>query len=588
MLLGAQAAMGLAFVLAAGGAEAGSARTGRPGQAALRTETSLPHARIAVGGYRSLAPSLSLRVAPTGRALSAGLPAAVVPSQALSSRLSGRIPATALIGGRVLPSAGRGLDRLDGALAASRSDLASRSFLDAFFSGGRPQAPAVEAAPLSGRAGVWPVLRKTSRQPRSDSRFPGPFQGPRRAQAGGVTLPLLGSLAAAAAVSAVAAGFGAGWIVSGLAMVPVMLVLMGGYVGSMAWLDEKRLGGLAMALALPYLGGAGYLSIMAFGVLHPFLEGLVSLSDLALLGGMVMIPLTFALLGRQPWLSKLNEYAALGVVCAAFGIALGLAGAANAVLGLLPSTYLLAASGAAVASALPSVWAALLDPAAWAATMTPGVWRAAGAAGFLGFILGSVPWGKAGYGWRFDFPGALAWGFAAALTGAGALVLAAGPGGPVGWTLLALGLAKPWFQGLGWLLRRAFTWEPKQAVTTFPGKDQQAKLKAAGKAFDRARIDADGGRGWLERGLVHSYEGGRGPTEEQIAELRAGIERARPDLFHTLVLLVGGGEPKVVVVRSVFEKDALKVGKKGVTVPGVGFVAYTDWLAAAGYADRRQ
>jgi hypothetical protein len=73
--------------------------------------------------------------------------------------------------------------------------------------------------------------------------------------------------------------------------------------------------------------------------------------------------------------------------------------------------------------------------------------------------------------------------------------------------------------------------------------------------------------------------------------LREAVARAHPEVFDTLVLLVRQapgrpGEPAVVIVREVYKKGALRVGKAGISVPGIGRIPYEDWLASAGFADR--
>ncbi|MEK7857984.1 MAG: hypothetical protein AAB320_02480 [Elusimicrobiota bacterium] len=329
-------------------------------------------------------------------------------------------------------------------LGPDASEPQRRARLDAFFSGSslRPELAVAVPAPHDGPAA--PRLRKSPdfSRPRAASR---PIGSP-GAQAGRAAVPALGSLLGVAGLAALAGAAGTAVLAPAFSVASVALALGGGYIFIIGGLLDRKEEGWAAVLALPYLGAAAYAAIKTGDVLLPIFERLVSLSDLALIGAAAVLPLAFAaarrLASRIPRDS--DGIWVLGAALFGVGVVLGAAGAVNAALGLLPSTRALEALGPAMAAAVASGWAVLTRPDAWvAAAATPGAWAASATAGALGFLIGSVPWGKAGHGGRFDGPAGLAWGLSAAFVAAGAWITVFGAGGAAAWIMIAGGLLKP-------------------------------------------------------------------------------------------------------------------------------------------------
>ena len=419
-----------------------AARAGTPSRAPTPTE------QAAAAWAAEAAPA----VAPDFLALPAGRPN----EEASAARAAEAVPAA----GPDLPplAAGRSGERagppaaarlaaedLVAALGPGVSDLQRLARLDAQFSGSAPR-PELSLALAAARGGLGePRLRRPPAGPRGPRHVSRPIGSP-GAQRGRAAVPALGSLLSAAGLAVLAGAAGTAVLASVFSVASVALALGGGYIFIMGGLLDQKEEGWAAVLALPYLGGAAYAVIKASDALSPIFERLVSLSDLALIGAAAVLPLAFAA-GRRlasRFARDSDGMWPLGAMWAAVGVALGLAGAVNVALGLLPSTHVLEALGSAAAGLAASGWAAFTRPDAWvAAAATPGVWAASGASGALGFLVGSVPWGKAGHGGRFDGPAGLAWGLSAALAAAGVWIAVFGAGGAAAWILIGSGLLKP-------------------------------------------------------------------------------------------------------------------------------------------------
>ena len=377
-----------------------TARAFLPPMAAVgtRLSSSLPLSRPAApAGTPSRAPTPTEQAAAAWAAEAApavapdflALPAGRPNEEASAARAAEAVPAA----GPDLPplAAGRSGERagppaaarlaaedLVAALGPGVSDLQRLARLDAQFSGSAPR-PELSLALAAARGGLGePRLRRPPAGPRGPRPVSRPIGSP-GAQRGRAAVPALGSLLSAAGLAVLAGAAGTAVLASVFSVASVALALGGGYIFIMGGLLDQKEEGWAAVLALPYLGGAAYAVIKASDALSPIFERLVSLSDLALIGAAAVLPLAFAA-GRRlasRFARDSDGMWPLGAMWAAVGVALGLAGAVNVALGLLPSTHVLEALGSAAAGsplqAGPHSRARRLAP-----RLRLGVWAASG------------------------------------------------------------------------------------------------------------------------------------------------------------------------------------------------------------------
>lgn len=239
-------------------------------------------------------------------------------------------------------------------------------------------------------------------------------------------------------------------------------------------------------------------------------------------------------------------------------------------------------------SALPAA-AQAVGAAAPGAGFSDGVLWMAGIAGFVGFMLGSIKPNDEYAGSKFDMPGAMVTGLAAAaFVGGFALFATTGALVPAVYGL-GLGAVLGLFRYID--TRPAKT--PKggdlqPGVNRAEGADNKAKLKAAQKLYNRASFH-NGGRYFASRGREWRYHDGASTSD--LAMIFEGARRASSDTFDILVLLVrelpGSSEPAVVVVRGASQLRLITVSDDSITVPGVNQVIPARAIVASvGYAWR--
>ncbi|MBX9694100.1 MAG: hypothetical protein K2Z81_17085 [Cyanobacteria bacterium] len=240
------------------------------------------------------------------------------------------------------------------------------------------------------------------------------------------------------------------------------------------------------------------------------------------------------------------------------------------------------------------LFSTILLAAAAAGGLSSAVAWAAGIAGGIGFLVGSVPPRGANRGWEFDMGGAVLWAFSAALIVGGitfglteALWLTA---------LFPIGL------GVAFATMRVLTTLPPRAphngdlasgVHRAPGETQKQRLRAAKSMYRNASFRSSNSSGYYAtRGLREFDFGSSGASAEYMRLLASGVAGANYDTFDILVVLVDSvpgepGQPALVVVRGASTHRSIKIDTDGLTVPGFDKkIPASSILAFVGYAWR--
>lgn len=221
--------------------------------------------------------------------------------------------------------------------------------------------------------------------------------------------------------------------------------------------------------------------------------------------------------------------------------------------------------------------------------LSSGVLWAAGIAGFVGFMLGSINPKDEYAASNFHMPGALLTGAAAAaFVGGIALYMSTGI-----WVPAIYGIGFGAVLGVVRFISTRPAPRPKRGdlnpgVNRAEGADNSAKLKAARKLWNRASFH-NGGDYYASRGREWFYANGMSASD--LSVIADGVAHASSSQFDILVLLVsevpGVGEPAVVVVRGSDQLRLVKVTADSLTVPGVeSAIPGKAIVAAVGYAWR--
>lgn len=217
-----------------------------------------------------------------------------------------------------------------------------------------------------------------------------------------------------------------------------------------------------------------------------------------------------------------------------------------------------------------------------------GVLWAAGIAGFVGFMLGSINPNDEYAASKFHMPGALLTGAAAAaFVGGFALFFTTGVLLPAAY---AMGVGA--ILGVARFISTRPAPRPKggdlnSGVNLAEGTDARARLKAAQKMWNRASFSDRGY--YASRGREWFYSNGMSASD--LSVIGEGVKYANSSQFDILVLLVkempGVGEPAVVVVRGTSQLRQVTVTADSITLPGVESpIPGKSIIAGVGYAWR--
>ncbi len=204
--------------------------------------------------------------------------------------------------------------------------------------------------------------------------------------------------------------------------------------------------------------------------------------------------------------------------------------------------------------------------------LSSSVMWAAGIAGFIGFLLGSVPPRGANRGWEFDMGGAVVVAMAAALL-VGGITFGLTEGE---WLAAAFPI------GFGALLAgaRILNTLPDSAprngnmengVHRGTGETQKQRFRAAKSMYRRASFRS--GDNYYATRAPREYDfGSAGASADYMNLLASATPYANSDTFDILVILVNelpgeSEQPAVVVVRGSGNLRSVKVELDGLTVP---------------------
>jgi hypothetical protein len=214
-----------------------------------------------------------------------------------------------------------------------------------------------------------------------------------------------------------------------------------------------------------------------------------------------------------------------------------------------------------------------------------------GIAGFLGFLLGSIPPHDPDGGWKFDLLGAFAWAIAGSGV-VGGLALHFNTGD---WLVAGCAIGAGLLVALA---RFALTRPPRvptsgdlnDGVNRAAGDSTEAKFKAAQRMYKAASFHD--GNYYATRSPRDFRFDEHGMTAEVAGALYQGLAQPSRGTFDILVLLVRElpgepGQPAVVVVRGGANLKQVQLGKSTITLPGLSdTIPFKSIAATVGYAWR--
>lgn len=246
---------------------------------------------------------------------------------------------------------------------------------------------------------------------------------------------------------------------------------------------------------------------------------------------------------------------------------------------VLPAMLFAALPAAAQAKVAASTGAGLPSSVLWMAAI----------AGFLGFLIGSVPPRGENRGWSFDGMGAVSWAIAGASMAGGLTYW-----GATGAMLPALYFVLAAFAVAGFRVystrapRVPHGEDLEDGVHYGAGDSQSARFKAARAIYKHASFKSGSGY-FATRSPIEWNFNASGASASALSALAEGAASANREQFDILVLLVhdvDGKGPAVVVVRGAQKLRGMKVQNRSIIVPGSVDIDTTQIASMVGYAWR--